>query len=84
MKEKSDEQEKKMMSNDRAVFLEKQLILFREEALRLYDKLEEKTQESEMNKSRIKDLEKSLAILEKENKDILKTNKNNQASMILQ
>lgn len=40
-----------MLSNDRAVFLEKQLILFREEALKLYDKLEEKTQECEHNRS---------------------------------
>ena len=31
-----------MMSNERSVFLEKQIILFREEAIRLYDKLEEK------------------------------------------
>jgi hypothetical protein len=39
MKERAEEQERKMLSNDRAVFLEKQLILFREEALKLYDKL---------------------------------------------
>lgn len=43
MRERAEEQEKKMLSNDRAVYLEKQLILFREEALKLYDKLEEKT-----------------------------------------
>jgi len=45
MRERAEEQEKKMQSNDRAVYLEKQLILFREEALKLYDKLEEKTHE---------------------------------------
>jgi hypothetical protein len=30
IKHKAEEQEKKMLSNDRAVYLEKQLILFRE------------------------------------------------------
>ena len=40
IKNRGEEQEKKMMSNERSVFLEKQIILFREEALRLYDKLE--------------------------------------------
>jgi hypothetical protein len=35
-----------MLSNERSLFLEKQIILFREEALKLYDKLEEKTQEN--------------------------------------
>jgi hypothetical protein len=43
IRERAEEQEQKMMSNERSVYLEKQIILFREEALRLYDKLEEKT-----------------------------------------
>jgi len=40
-----------MMSNERALFLEKQIILFRDEAIKLYDKLEEKVQENEINKT---------------------------------
>lgn len=44
------------MSNEQTVYLEKQLILFREEALRLYDKLNEKTYECEHNKSLLNEI----------------------------
>ena len=39
IKEKSIEQEKRLLSNNYVNNLEKQLIIFREEALRLYDRL---------------------------------------------
>lgn len=39
MKAHNEQQEEKLMANERTVYLEKQLILFREEALRLYEKL---------------------------------------------
>lgn len=35
-----------MNDNNRVVFLEKQCTLFRDEALKLYDRLEEKTQQA--------------------------------------
>ena len=84
IKQKADEQEKKMLSNDRAVFLEKQLILFREEALKLYDKLEEKTQECEHHKSQAREFEKARSIVEKENKELLRENKSLEAQLGLQ
>ena len=84
IKQRADEQERKMLSNDRAVFLEKQLILFREEALKLYDKLEEKTQECEHHKSQARELEKAKAIAEKENRELLRDNKNLEAQLGLQ
>lgn len=40
-----------MLSNERSVFLEKQIILFREEALRLYKKLQEITEENDLLKA---------------------------------
>lgn len=40
LKFKTDEQEKKITDNDRAYYLERQLIVFREEALKLYDRLD--------------------------------------------
>ena len=39
LKDKADEQEKKLTDNDRMYYLEKQITIFREEALKLYDKL---------------------------------------------
>lgn len=37
-----------MSKNDRLIIMEKQLTLFREESLKLYDRLAEKTQEAEI------------------------------------
>ena len=43
-------------ANDRIQYLEKQMIIFREEALKLYDKIDEKTQENDILKARVKAL----------------------------
>ena len=43
-------------ANDRIQYLEKQMIIFREEALKLYDKIDEKTQENDVLKARVKAL----------------------------
>lgn len=55
-----------MSKNDRVNYLEKQVKLFREEALRLYDRLEEKTQEAEIFKLKSKELEKTCFVAQKE------------------
>ena len=43
-------------ANDRIQYLEKQMIIFREEARKLYDKIDEKTQENDILKARVKAL----------------------------
>jgi hypothetical protein len=83
MKERAEEQERKMLSNDRAVFLEKQLILFREEALKLYDKLEEKTHECETHKTALREAQRTTAIFEKENRELLRTVKSLEAQLTI-
>jgi septation ring formation regulator EzrA len=40
IKHKSEEQERMFSSNDRIQYLEKEMIIFREEALKLYNKLD--------------------------------------------
>jgi hypothetical protein len=45
-------------ANDRIQYLEKEMIIFREEALKLYDKIDEKTQENDFLKAKIKEMEK--------------------------
>ena len=47
------------------MYLEKQIILFREEALKLYDRLEEKTQEAEIYKIKTKDLMQTCEIAQR-------------------
>ncbi len=46
IKHKSEEQEKMFSSNDRIQYLEKEMVIFREEALRLYSKVDLLTQEN--------------------------------------
>ena len=58
IKHKSEEQERMFSSNDRIQYLEKQMVIFREEALKLYSKLDAVTQENEHLKNRIRDIEK--------------------------
>lgn len=45
-------------SNDRIQYLEKEMVIFREEALKLYNKLDEKTQENELLKNKVREFEK--------------------------
>lgn len=46
IKHKSEEQEKMFSSNDRIQYLEKEMVIFREEALKLYSKLDAMAQEN--------------------------------------
>lgn len=75
LKFKTDEQEKKITDNDRAYYLERQLIVFREEALKLYDRLDQKTQEAELYQMKVKDLEKSVELEKNTVKDLIKETK---------
>ena len=75
IKSKSDEQETELKKNDRVHYLEKQITLFREEALKLYDRLEEKTQEAEIYRLKAKDLEKTCFISQKEVRELTKMKK---------
>jgi hypothetical protein len=43
-------------SNDRIQYLEKELSVFREEAVRLYDRIEQKKLEEHVDKIKIKEL----------------------------
>lgn len=46
--------------------------------------MEEKTQECEHHKSQVKEYEKVKSIVEKENRELLKTNKNLEAQIAIQ
>lgn len=54
LRRRSDDQEKEFSSNDKIVYLEKQIALFREEALKLYDKVDQKSRENDELKMRLK------------------------------
>lgn len=43
IKNKVEEMERELKGNDWILFIQKEMTLFREESLKLYDKLEEKT-----------------------------------------
>ena len=75
IRKRTDEQENEMKKNDRVHYLEKQITLFREEALKLYDRLEQKTQEAEIYKIKCKDLEKTCYISQKEVRELSKGRK---------
>ncbi|KRX08053.1 hypothetical protein PPERSA_06231 [Pseudocohnilembus persalinus] len=75
MKRKTDEQERNFQAKDRISGLEKQLAWFREEASKLYNKLESKNKETDQLKMRIQDLEKEKIFLEGQVKSLMKKNK---------
>lgn len=73
IKHKSEEQEKMFSSNDRIQYLEKEMVIFREEALKLYSKLDTVSQENEHLKNRIKEIEKQQQMVEEHEKEQLKS-----------
>lgn len=73
IKHKSEEQEKMFSSNDRIQYLEKEMVIFREEALKLYTKLDQKHQENELLKAKVKQLEKNQSILDFQEKEKIRT-----------
>lgn len=56
--------------------VEKQLIIFREEALSLYDKLGRKTEEADMYQRMVRDMQRTAAFKENENRIMMKSIKN--------
>lgn len=62
-------------SNDRIQYLEKEMVIFREEALKLYNKLDEKVQENQILKTKIKELEKEHFVREIQDRQQLKITK---------
>ena len=62
-------------ANDRIQYLEKEMIIFREEALKLYDKIDEKTQENDFLKAKIKEMEKQQQMLDMSEKGRMRTMK---------
>ena len=62
-------------SNDRIQYLEKEMVIFREEALKLYNKLDEKVQENQILKTKIKELEKEHFVREIQDRQQLKISK---------
>lgn len=72
IKHKSEEQEKMFSSNDRIQYLEKEMVIFREEALKLYAKLDAMAQENEHLRNRIKEIEKQQQLVEEHEKEQLK------------
>lgn len=52
IKKKSEEQERMFSANDRVKFLEKEVCLFRDESIRMYDRLDKANQEMEMYKKK--------------------------------
>lgn len=72
LRRRSDDQEKEFSSNDRIVHLEKQIAIFREEALKLYDKVDLKTRENDELKLRLKTCEKENLAQQKDMKELIK------------
>lgn len=72
LRKRSDEQEKEFSSNDKIVYLEKQITIFREEALKLYDKLEQKNHEAEELRMQLKIFEKENSNYEKDMKEMMR------------
>jgi predicted RNase H-like nuclease (RuvC/YqgF family) len=60
-------------SNDRIQYLEKEMVIFREEALKLYSKLDSMTQENEYLKNRIREIEKEHLLREEHEREQIKS-----------
>ena len=60
-------------SNDRIQYLEKEMVIFTEEALKLYAKLDQMTQENEYLKGRIKEIEKEHQMIEENEREQIKS-----------
>ena len=58
------------------------MVIFRDEALKLYNKLDEKTQENEVLRSKLKELEKHQQIIDFQEKEKIKTLKVEEMSKI--
>lgn len=56
LKRRADEQEQEIRGNERISYLEKQTAMFRSEALGLYDRLTEATQQADIFRASNKDL----------------------------
>lgn len=72
LKQKSDEHDKVMYSNDKMVTMEKELTFFRDECMKLYQKLENKNKENYELKFRIQELSQEKDHLENQTKTLMK------------
>ena len=65
-----------MKQENKLMILQRQVVLFRDESMKLYDRLEEKTHEAEIYKMKSIELEKTCYITQKEIREVLKSKKN--------
>ena len=73
-----------MNSNERMVAMEKQMALFRDESLKLYDEVEDKKNEIEVLRRRMREQELESEILREENKELVKKVKMAEARLVLE
>ena len=75
LKQRSEDQERQLKQNDRVASIEKQLSWFREESIKLYQKLELKSKQNYELKFKLEEVEKERSFLENQVKSLLKRNR---------